>query len=189
MVADECKDTVAGSLEDIPIAQESKWLDYEGELCAIIGKDCKDIGADENPLDYILGYTVGNDVSSRYWQTPERSTFQAGYAKSFDKFAPCGPYLCSSQLIPDPSKLSLTTKVNGQLRQESNTNDLLFDVPTIVRFLSQGRTLRRGTMIMTGTPSGVALGMADKPWLTDGDVVEVEIEKIGTIRNKFVVQK
>ena len=154
----------------------------------VIGKDCKNLSPSENPLDYVLGYAVGNDVSSRYWQNATRSSGQHGYAKSFDKFAPLGPILCSPLAIPDPSKLRLITRVNGEVRQESETDDLIFDVPAIIRHLSRASTLRKGTVIMTGTPSGVAAFRNPPAWLQDGDVVEIEIEGIGKIRNKMAFE-
>jgi 2-keto-4-pentenoate hydratase/2-oxohepta-3-ene-1,7-dioic acid hydratase in catechol pathway len=112
---------------------------------------------------------------------------QAGYSKSFDKFCPLGPFICSSKVVPNANNLRLTTKVNGELRQDARTDDLLFDVATIIRYLSRGHTLRPGTVILTGTPSGV--GVAKKPpvWLKNDDIVEVEIEKLGIIRNKFFI--
>jgi len=116
---------------------------------------------------------------------PERSGNQHGYAKSFDKFAPIGPVLCSTKAIPDPSALFLTTKVNGEVRQEAKLDDLIFDIPALIRHLSRGTTLRKGTIIMTGTPSGVGAGMKPPQWLEDGDIVEVEISDIGMISNKM----
>jgi 2-keto-4-pentenoate hydratase/2-oxohepta-3-ene-1,7-dioic acid hydratase in catechol pathway len=154
----------------------------------VIGKECKNLGEDEDPTPYILGYTVGNDVSSRYWQRPERCGSQHGYAKSFDKFAPIGPVLVSTTVIPDPKALTLKTRVNGQQRQMAGTDELIFDIPAIVRFVSRGTTLLPGTIIMTGTPSGVGAFMQPPAWLQDGDVVEVEISEIGTIRNKIVME-
>jgi 2-keto-4-pentenoate hydratase/2-oxohepta-3-ene-1,7-dioic acid hydratase in catechol pathway len=112
---------------------------------------------------------------------------QAGYSKSFDKFCPLGPFICSSKVVLNPSDLRLTTKVNGELRQDARTNDLLFDVAAIIRFLSRGHTLRPGTVIMTGTPSGVGMARSPPVWLKNDDIVEVEIEKIGIIRNKFLI--
>jgi 2-keto-4-pentenoate hydratase/2-oxohepta-3-ene-1,7-dioic acid hydratase in catechol pathway len=162
---------------------------HKVELCVVIGQDCKNISADEDPLKYVLGYTAGNDVSSRYWQFSERSGGQPGYAKSFDKFAPIGPILCSPSVITDPHVLSLKTVVNGQIRQSSNTDDLIFDVRTLIRHLSRGKTLRKGTIIMTGTPGGVAAFMKPPGWLNDGDIVEIEIEGIGRLRNKMVYEK
>ena len=143
----------------------------------VIGKDCKSPSQSQNPLDYVLGYTVGNDVSSRYWQNAACSSDQHGYAKSF---------VVSPLAIPNPSKLKLITHVNGEARQESGTDSLIFDVPAIIRHLSRASTLRPGTVIMTGTPSGVAAFRKPPAWPQDGDVVEVEIEGIGKIRNKMV---
>ena len=130
----------------------AKELDYEGELTVIIGKDVKNLRPDENPLDYVLGYTVGNDVSARYWQWPKMSGSQHGYAKSFDHFGPIGPVIASSNVIPDPERLRLKTWVNDELRQDCRTDDLIFGIAAIIRHLSQGMTLRKGTVIMTGTP-------------------------------------
>jgi len=182
-------DALAGPFEDIPINKECQFMDYEGELSVIIGKDCKDLadGADATP--YILGYTAGNDISSRYWQMPERSGNQHGYAKSFDKFASLGPIIASPAAIPDPSALTLRTTVNGDLRQQTRTDDLIFDINAIIRHLSRGTTLRRGTVIMTGTPSGVAAFLKPPVWLKDGDLVEIEIEGIGKIANRMVFEK
>jgi 2-keto-4-pentenoate hydratase/2-oxohepta-3-ene-1,7-dioic acid hydratase in catechol pathway len=155
----------------------------------IIGRDLKDLGEDEDPTPYILGYTVGNDVSSRYWQKAERCGGQHGYAKSFDKFAPIGPILASTSAIPDPKTLTLRTSVNGEQRQKTQTDDLIFDIPAILRYISRGTTLRPGTLIMTGTPSGVGAFMKPPTWLQDGDIVEIEISGIGQIRNKMVIEK
>jgi 2-keto-4-pentenoate hydratase/2-oxohepta-3-ene-1,7-dioic acid hydratase in catechol pathway len=182
-------DSLAGPLEDIPIDRESKLLDYEGELCVIIGKTCKNLDrSDQDPLDFVLGYTVGNDVSARHWQNAQLSGGQHGYAKAFDKFAPIGPSIVSTSVIPDPSKLRLTTKVNGELRQETGTDDLLFDIRTVIRHMSRGKTIRPGTVIMTGTPSGVGWFMEPSGLLKDGDIVEVEIDQIGVIKNRMVFE-
>jgi 2-keto-4-pentenoate hydratase/2-oxohepta-3-ene-1,7-dioic acid hydratase in catechol pathway len=134
-------------------------------------------------MDYVLGNTVGNDVSSRWWQQPAQSGNQHGYAKSFDQFAPIGPILCSPTWIPDLSKLILNTRVNGAERQLTGTDDLIFDVPSIIKHLSRGMTLQKGSVIMTGTPGGVGAFMKPPEWLADGDIVAVEISQIGTIQN------
>jgi 2-keto-4-pentenoate hydratase/2-oxohepta-3-ene-1,7-dioic acid hydratase in catechol pathway len=136
----------------------------------------------------VLGYSVGNDVSSRYWQDKTRSSGQHGYAKAMDGFAPLGPVIASTRVIQNPSKLQLTTHVNGELRQSAGTDSMIFDVATVIRHLSRGITLRAGTVIMTGTPDGVAAFMKPSPWLQDGDVVEIEISGIGKIRNKMVFE-
>ena len=110
---------------------------------------------------------------------------QAGYAKGFDKFAPLGPVLVSPVAITDVGQLRMVTSVNGEQRQSTKLNDLIFDVPTLIRHLSRGMTLRKFTVILTGTPSGVAALMKPPAYLKDGDIVEVEIEKIGKIRNRM----
>lgn len=180
---------MAGPYEDIPIHPEAQsQLDYEGELVVIIGKDAKNVTAEE-ALDYVMGYTVGNDVSARNFQLPASvSGNQFSYAKSFDKFAPIGPSVLLANGV-DPQKLKYTTKVNGQKRQETGTDDMIWDVKKIIAHLSRGTTLRKGTAIMTGTPSGVGLFMEPKGFLKDGDVVEIEVEGIGAIVNRMVFEK
>jgi 2-keto-4-pentenoate hydratase/2-oxohepta-3-ene-1,7-dioic acid hydratase in catechol pathway len=160
-------------------------MDYEGELCVIIGKNCKDVSDQEDPMKYVFGLTCGNDVSARFWQMPERSGQQHGYAKSFDGFAPMGPLLVSPSAVPDLAQLKLMTRVNGEIRQQTDIGDLLFDVGALVRHLSRGTTLRPGTVIMTGTPNGVAAFMRPPQWLHNGDQVEVEISGLGKIKNTF----
>lgn len=155
----------------------------------IIGKTCKNLSESEDPLDYVLGYTIGNDVSSRYWQAPSRSGQQAGYAKSFDKFAPLGPVICSTAQIPNTDGLTLVTTVNGEQRQKSGVDDLIFNVRDVIRFAARGHTLEPGTVIMTGSPSGVAAFMQPPAWLQDGDVVEVKVDGLGQIRNKMVFDR
>ncbi|KAE8366465.1 fumarylacetoacetate hydrolase family protein [Aspergillus caelatus] len=188
-------DALTGPYDDILTDSSCTNLDYEGELCVIIGKDCKDFTkTTENPLDYVLGYSIGNDVSSRFWQEPTQSGNQHGYAKSFDKFAPIGPVIASAETIasqhhmqggnPD---LQLRTLVNGEERQNSRTSDLLFGLSDILEHLSRGTTVRTGTVIMTGTPEGVAAFMEPPRWLRSGDDVQVEIEGIGKIKNRMVI--
>jgi 2-keto-4-pentenoate hydratase/2-oxohepta-3-ene-1,7-dioic acid hydratase in catechol pathway len=155
----------------------------------VIGKTGKNIPR-ERALEYIAGYVVSNDVSARTWQ---RDPAYAGvvpqwdFSKGFDKYAPLGPMLVSPEVVGDASNLRLQTWVNGELRQDSDTSDLLFGVKDIVAFVSQGTTLHQGTVIMTGTPAGVAMGMKPKPiYLKDGDVVEVRIDQLGSVKNKMV---
>jgi 2-keto-4-pentenoate hydratase/2-oxohepta-3-ene-1,7-dioic acid hydratase in catechol pathway len=181
----------AGDIRVPPIAQD-KNLDYEGELAVVIGKTGKNIPK-EDALAYVAGYAASNDVSARTWQRDPShagSVPQWSFAKSFDSFAPLGPMLVSPRIVGAADNLRLQTLVNGEVRQDSNTSDLLFDVATIVSFLSQGSTLERGTIIMTGTPDGVVLGMpAPRPWLRHGDVVEVKIEHLGSCLNQVVYEK
>ena len=178
--------------EDIPIpklAQDDQ-LDYEGELCIVIGKEAKDVPQSE-ALQHIAGFTVANDVSARKWQ---RDPAYAGgvpqwcFSKGFDKFAPLGPALVSPKVVGNAGHLRLQTIVNGEVRQDTNTSDLLFNTEAIVAFASQGTTLEVGTVIMTGTPAGVAMGMKEPKWLKDGDVVEVKIEELGSVRNKMAFE-
>jgi 2-keto-4-pentenoate hydratase/2-oxohepta-3-ene-1,7-dioic acid hydratase in catechol pathway len=166
----------------LPIRAESSEIDYEGELVAIIGRACKDVSR-ERALDYVLGYTCGNDVSSRDWQLKKGGT-QWCRGKSFDTFAPMGPCLVTADEIRNPSGLHIQTRVNGRLEQDASTSDMVRDVPTLIEFLSQSTTLLPGTAIFTGTPHGV--GMAQNPplWLKEGDEVSVTIEKIGTLSNR-----
>lgn len=156
-------------------------------MCFIIAKDCKNVTTDSEALSCVLGYTAGNDVSSRFWQMPEQSGNQHGPSKSFDKFAPIGPTILSPNVVHgSPEGLAIKTFVNGELRQDARTNDLIFDVPYIIRHLTRGATLRKGTVIMTGTPGGVAAFMKPPQWLKNNDIVEIEIEKIGRTRNRMV---
>ncbi|SPO05423.1 related to fumarylacetoacetate hydralase [Cephalotrichum gorgonifer] len=169
----------------IPKLAQSNQPDYEGELCIIIGKDAKNV-SEEDALDYIVAYTAGNDISSRKLQRdPELAgpVPQWGFSKGFDTFAPLGPALISSRVVPDPSSLHLTTTVDGHVRQSSGLSDLLFNVPYLVSFLSNGTTLQKGSVIMTGTPGGVGSGQKPPKFLEPGTTVEVHISKIGTLKN------
>ncbi|KAH8648845.1 hypothetical protein BGZ61DRAFT_376305 [Ilyonectria robusta] len=178
-------DALAGPFDSISVHPDAQvMLDYEGELTVVIGRDAKNV-SEEKALNYVLGYTAGNDVSARNFQTPDVSGGQFCYAKSFDKFAPIGPAIVSTSIIPDPAKLEYTTKVNGELRQKTKTSDLIWSVRQLIAHLSRGTTLRKGTLIMTGTPSGVGFFMNPKGFLKNGDVVEIEISQIGLIANKF----
>jgi 2-keto-4-pentenoate hydratase/2-oxohepta-3-ene-1,7-dioic acid hydratase in catechol pathway len=184
-------DALAGPNDDIPIHPDAQsQLDYEGELCVIISKDAKNV-SESDALSYVLGYTVGNDVSARNFQIPASvSGNQFSYAKSFDSFAPIGPTVLLAAGV-DPQALKYTTKVNGEVRQETGTDDMIWSVKQIIAHLSRGTTLRRGTVIMTGTPSGVGLFIEPKGtgFLKDGDVVEIEVEGVGAIRNRMVFEK
>ena len=143
-------------------------------------------------MNYVAGYAASNDVSASTWQ---RDPAYAGvvpqwcFSKGFDKFAPLGPMIVSPIVVGAADNLRLQTFVNGHVRQDSNTNDLLFGARTIISFLSQGTTLEKGTVILTGTPAGVAMGMKPKPqYLEDGDVVEVRVEGLGSCKNRMVFE-
>lgn len=166
----------------LPVGARSSEVDYEGELVVVIGKACKDVSR-ERALDYVAGYTCGNDVSARDWQLKKGGS-QWCRGKSFDSFAPLGPCLATPDSVGDPGKLGIQTVVNGRAIQDGNTSDMIHNVAALIEFLSQSTTLLPGTAIFTGTPSGV--GMAQNPplWLKDGDEVSVTIEKIGTLTNR-----
>lgn len=158
-------------------------LDYEVELAIIIGKNVKNIDETE-AKNAIFGYMVFNDVSARDIQFKDKQ-FTRG--KSFDTFAPCGPWITTADEVKDPQNLKLTTKVNGVIRQNSNTNLMFIKIPEIVSKLSQVMTLEKGDIISTGTPAGVMLNKPNAVFLKDGDMVEMEIENLGILRNTIKV--
>lgn len=169
---------------ELPRALRSDQVDYECELAVIIGKAAKNVSK-EKALDYVLGYTCANDVSARDWQK-NGGGGQWCRGKTFDTFCPLGPVLVTPDEITNPNALGIKTILNGEAVQDWNTNDMIFDVPTIIAFLSASTTLLPGTVILTGTPHGV--GMARKPalWLKAGDSVTIEIEGIGALTNPVV---
>lgn len=165
----------------LPRHLKSTWVDYEGELAVIIGKTCKNVSR-ERALDYVLGYACANDISARDWQG-KWGGGQWCKGKTFDTFAPFGPCLVTTDEIPDPNTMRIRTILNGQVRQDSNTADMIFDVPTLIAFLSGSTTLLPGTVILSGTPGGVGSAMKPQSWLQPGDTITVEIEKIGSLTN------
>jgi len=176
--------SLCGTGSDIICPSFVKQLDYEIELAVIIGKKIKNV--DENKAkDCIFGYMVFNDVSARDIQMQDKQ-FTRG--KSLDTFAPCGPWITSMEEIPDVENLQLTTRINGQVRQNSSTKNMFIKIPSIVSKLSKIMTLEKGDIITTGTPEGVALNNPDTPFLKDGDKIDMEIEKLGKIQNvvKFI---
>lgn len=180
---------VASYNEDIPIpriAQDDQ-CDWEGELSIVIGKTGKNIKKHE-ALEYVAGYMSSNDVSSRKWQRDPAyagSVPQFCFSKGFDKWAPLGPMIVSPNLVGSANNLSLQTFVDGVLMQDSNTDDLIFGVEELIEFISQESTLEQGTVIMTGTPDGVALGRSPPPYLKHEQVVEVKIGQLGSVKNKM----
>ncbi|KAJ5620146.1 hypothetical protein N7510_004130 [Penicillium lagena] len=176
-----------GDVIEIPSIAQNDQADYEGELVIVMGRDAKNVSA-RDALDYVLGYSIANDVSSRKWQMdPElvgtRPPPQMSFSKSFDGFCPVGPCIVSTKVIPDPHVLGISTKVNKELRQAGSTTDLIFNVAQIVEFCSQGSTIFANSIILTGTPAGVGMAMNPPRWLKPGDEVEVTVEKIGTLRH------
>ncbi len=156
-------------------------VDYECELAVVIGKTGKNIEP-RHALDHVLGYTVANDVSARRWQK-EGGGRQWCRGKSFDTFCPLGPCLVTRDEIPDPMNLRIHTRLNGTTMQDGTTADMIFDVPALISFLSEGTTLVPGTVILTGTPQGVGFTRRPPVFLKDGDRVSVDIERIGALSN------
>ncbi|MDO5350688.1 MAG: fumarylacetoacetate hydrolase family protein [Lachnospiraceae bacterium] len=157
-------------------------LDYEAELAVIIGKTAKNV-PEERALDYIFGYTIINDVSARNIQNRHKQWY---FGKSLDGFLPMGPCITTADSLPYPPKLSIQSRVNGELRQDSNTELLIFDISYVVSELSKGMTLKPGTIISMGTPAGVGMGFDPPKFLKAGDVVECSIEGIGVLSNPVV---
>ncbi|MBP57251.1 MAG: hypothetical protein CML89_06050 [Rhodobiaceae bacterium] len=169
-----------GPFDDIHKPIVSDKLDYEGELTIVIGKKCRHVKK-ENAEEVIAGYTIGNDISVRDWQM-RVPTFTIG--KSFDTHCPFGPSIVTKEDIKNPHDLDLTTEVNSEVRQKSNTKHLIFNCYDIIEHLSTAFTLEPGDLILTGTPSGV--GVVDDLFLKHGDVVKVSISEIGYIENKII---
>ena len=171
--------TLCGTNSNIICPKFVKELDYEVELAVVIGKECKNI-SEEQAMNQIFGYMVLNDVSARDIQFQDKQ-FTRG--KSFDTFAPCGPWITTNDEINNPQDLHLLTNINGEERQNSNTKNMHLTIPQIISKLSKVMTLEPGDIISTGTPEGVALKNPDTPFLKDGDKSHIEIEKLGTIQN------
>lgn len=174
---------LTGPYDNIECPRFVNQLDYEGELAFVIGKRCRKVG-ESDALKYVAGYFVFNDVSARDIQFIDK---QYTRAKSFDTFAPCGPWITTAEEIPDPSSLHLVTKLNGKVKQDSNTSNLVLKVDRIIHLLSKVMTLEPGDIIATGTPTGTLLSLSShQKFLQHGDVVEIKIENLGSIKNKVV---
>ncbi|WAO91332.1 FAA-hydrolase domain-containing protein [Fusarium falciforme] len=168
----------------IPPIAANGFLDYEGELCIVLSRHARDVKVEE-ASDYILGYTIGNDLTARSYQDPKRGGGQFTRCKAYDGFAPLGPILTNAKTFGSVGDKRIITKVNGTVFQNSLC-DLIHSPETLVSFLSQGTTLPAGTVIMTGSPPGIGYFQNPKRNLKDGDIVEVEITNIGTLVNKVV---
>jgi 2-keto-4-pentenoate hydratase/2-oxohepta-3-ene-1,7-dioic acid hydratase in catechol pathway len=175
-----------GDAIEIPTKLTSTQVDWECELAIVIGKRAKNVSK-ERALEHVLGYTCGNDVSARDWQKQFGGS-QWCRGKTFDTFCPLGPAIVTREEIANPNALRLKTVVNGEVMQDSNTADMIFDVPTLIAFLSGSSTLLPGTVILTGTPSGVGAGMKPPRFLKAGDAVTVSIEKIGELTNPVIAE-
>jgi acylpyruvate hydrolase len=177
--------TVVGPQDDIPFHPISEQLDYEAEFTFVIGKRARNV-SQEDALDYVAGYTIVNDVTYRDIQ---RRTIEWLQGKTVDGSAPMGPYLVTSDELQDPSGLEVVLTVNGEERQRSNTANLVFSVQYLVEFLSGLMTLEPGDVLLTGTPGGVGVARNPQVFLKDGDVVNIEIDKIGSLENRVTSVK
>ncbi len=175
--------TVCAPDDAIPLdARVTQQLDYEVELAFVFARAAKNVAA-EDALNYVFGYTIVNDISARDLQNRHQQFFKG---KSLDNSCPMGPCIVTADEISDPSKLHITLRVNGETRQDSTTGDLIFNIPKLIESLTLGFTVEAGTIVSTGTPSGVGMGKSPPAWLKAGDVIEAEIEGIGVLRNSVV---
>jgi 2-keto-4-pentenoate hydratase/2-oxohepta-3-ene-1,7-dioic acid hydratase in catechol pathway len=172
--------TVIAPGENIVLPAVSSEVDYECELAIVIGKAARNV-SETDALDYVLGYTAANDVSARDWQL--RLDRQWARGKSFDTFCPLGPAIVTKDEVPNPDALTISTVLSGETVQRSNSADMIFSTRQIISYLSQGMTLLPGTVILTGTPEGVGMGRTPNRWLKAGDVCEIILEGVGTLRN------
>ncbi len=180
----------AAHLDDIKIpvsCMKIPEVDYEAELAVIIKKKAKNVRK-ENALDYVLGYTCANDISARRWQKHGGGK-QWVKGKSFDTFCPFGPVIVTPDELSDPDNLDIECVLNGNSMQKSNTSDMIFSVAQIISYLSESATLLPGTIILTGTPSGVGFTRQPPVYLTSGDVLETKIEKIGVLKNSVAFEE
>jgi 2-keto-4-pentenoate hydratase/2-oxohepta-3-ene-1,7-dioic acid hydratase in catechol pathway len=184
MIFSKWSSCVVGSEDQIILPAVSEQVDYEAELGVVIQKSGKYIQKD-NALDYVFGYVNVNDISARDVQFADGQWVRG---KSFDTFAPTGPYLVTADEIQDPQNLSIRTTLNGKVLQDSNTKEMIFDVSYIISYLSEGFTFKSGDLLATGTPHGVGVFRDPKVFLEDGDEVIVEVEGLGVLKNSCVRQ-
>lgn len=175
--------TFIGHRQPIVLPTVSKQVDYEAELALVVGRKGKDIPATSAAFDYLAGYTIFNDVSVRDYQ---KRTIQWLQGKTFDGTGPIGPALVTTDEVRDPQALDITLRLNGEVMQHANTNDFIFDIPTILSYISQIMTLEPGDIIATGTPSGVGDARQPQVFLKPGDVVQVEIAELGVLENPVI---
>ncbi|WP_221355805.1 fumarylacetoacetate hydrolase family protein [Streptomyces beigongshangae] len=177
-------DTVVGPYDTVLVPRGSVKTDWEVELAVVIGRTARYLGSREEALEHVAGYAVAHDVSEREFQIERGGTWDKG--KNCETFNPLGPWLVTADEVADPQALGLRLWVNGELRQDGSTADQIFSVGEVVRYVSQFMTLHPGDVVNTGTPAGVAMGMAEsKPFLRAGDVVELEVEGLGRQRQVF----
>ncbi|MFK0173793.1 fumarylacetoacetate hydrolase family protein [Streptomyces sp. NPDC090306] len=176
--------TLTGPTAPVHVARgTTAQLDWEAELAVVVGRTARNVTA-EQAAEHVFGYTVANDVSARDAQFADGQWFRG---KNFDDFCPLGPWIVTADEVPDPQDLAVTARVNGTTVQDSSTKEMIFGVAETIAYLSRFMTLFPGDVIATGTPHGVGMGRDPQLWLGDGDVVEVEVEGIGLLRNQVVV--
>ncbi|MCC3374644.1 fumarylacetoacetate hydrolase family protein [Cohnella sp. REN36] len=176
---------IVGPDADVVIPAEVRECDYEAELAVVIGKRAKRVRP-EDAMSHVFGYTIINDVSARDMQLHEG---QWTRGKAIDTFAPMGPCVVTRDEIPDPGRLDISLTLNGEIMQQSNTRELIFDIPYLVSFLSRTMTLEPGDIISTGTPPGVGMGRTPPVWLRHGDVTEIEVAGIGKLRSRYIQEQ
>lgn len=179
--------TISAHEASIVLPAQSDRIDYEAELVVVMGRRGKRI-AEDQALDFVAGYMCGNDVTARDWQTGKPGG-QWLLGKSFDGFAPIGPWMVTAEAIPNPGDLAISLRLNGTTMQASRTSNLVFPIPRLISYVSQVCTLEPGDLIFTGTPAGVGAGRTPPVFLREGDVVEVEIERLGVLRNPVVAAR
>ncbi|RXZ83997.1 FAA hydrolase family protein [Paenibacillaceae bacterium] len=186
IIFNKFNNTITSHQADIAVPKVTEKLDYEAELTIVIGKKAKDV-SEEDALDYVFGYCNVNDLSARDLQL---RTQQWLLGKTCDDFSPLGPYLVTKDEVGNPNELEIRAIVNGEVRQNSNTSDMIFSCAEIISYLSKHMTLVPGDIILTGTPEGVVLGYPPEKqvYLQPGDEVTIEIEKLGSLTNKFVAE-
>ena len=177
--------TIVGPEDDIPFFPISEQLDYEAEFAFVVGKQARNV-SEEDALDFVAGYTIVNDITYRDIQ---RRTLQWLQGKTVEGSAPMGPWIVTADELTDPSGLEIVLAVNGEERQRSNTKNLVFTVPKLVSFLSNLMTLEPGDIVLTGTPGGVGVARNPMVFLKDGDVIRIEVDRIGVLENKVALKK
>ncbi|MFM9015023.1 MAG: fumarylacetoacetate hydrolase family protein [Candidatus Nanopelagicus sp.] len=184
-------DTVIGANDDVVVPPNSQKTDYEVELCVVIGKNALYLKSPADAESYILGYTISQDISERHWQIERSGQWVKG--KSFPTFNPMGPWIVTKDELAknglDPSNLALSCTIDGEVRQNSRTDDLIFGINHCVWYISQFMELKAGDVINTGTPAGVGMGFKPEKYLKGGENIVTTIEGIGTIKNKVVNYK
>jgi 2-keto-4-pentenoate hydratase/2-oxohepta-3-ene-1,7-dioic acid hydratase in catechol pathway len=175
------ENALAGHREEIPVPVTSTQIDFEVELAVMIGRVCRRVSSQE-AMGCVAGFTIVNDVTARDHQKTDGQWVRA---KSLDKFGPNGPYLVTADEVPDPRRLGLRLDLNGRRMQDSNTSNLIFDVPYLVHFYSQDMTLRPGDLISTGTPPGVGAHRKPPAWVQPGDVMQASVEGLGVLMNRL----